>query len=237
MLQIDLHIHSINSYHAYGTFYDIVKEAKAKKMKMIAITDHGLGDPNHFGRHHFTMGRRSPKIKGLKVLWGCESNPINENGDLDINEEDAKKLDVLLMGVHADQTKNLGYEKNTELVLKALDNPKIKIYTHPYGARGLSLDWEKTVQKALEKNILLEINLSQLVPTKYDPTLLERIKKMVQMAKAAGKKVIVNSDAHFIHEIGDDSNLKKYAKEIGLTKEMIINNYPKELEKILELKK
>jgi histidinol phosphatase-like PHP family hydrolase len=66
--------------------------------------------------------------------------------------------------------------------------------------------------------------------------MLERMKKMIEMVKKAGKKVVVNSDAHFVHEIGDDSNLKKRAKELGLTEEMIINNYPKELEKFLGLK-
>ncbi|MBD3313930.1 PHP domain-containing protein, partial [Candidatus Woesearchaeota archaeon] len=67
MLKIDLHIHTVHSGHAYGTIYDIMKEAKAKGMEMIAITDHGPsgGSVSHV---HFRMAPRAPKeYEGVKV--------------------------------------------------------------------------------------------------------------------------------------------------------------------------
>ena len=45
----------------------------------------------------------------------------------------------------------------------------------------------------------------------------------------------VNTDAHNIWELADDRPLKKIKKKIGLTDKMIINNYPKELLKQLNI--
>ncbi len=41
MLKVDLHIHSVHSGHGFGTIYDIARDAAAKKMELIAVTDHG----------------------------------------------------------------------------------------------------------------------------------------------------------------------------------------------------
>jgi putative hydrolase len=238
MLKIDLHIHSIASGHAFGTFYDIVKEAKRKKMKMIAITDHGPGDPTSGARHHFSMGFRKPEIKGLKVLWGCELNPINENGDLDLKKSNRDRLDILLFGMHDLVLPQMSYEKATNTILQALDTPRIHIFTHPHECLNREYDWERALKKAIDKGILIELNLSQLksVQLNNETGKLNRIKKMIEIVKENNGMLIVNSDAHFVHEIGDDRILKKYWKELGLTKDLIINNYPKKLEKFLKEK-
>ena len=69
MLKIDLHIHTIHSGHAYGTFYDVIKEAARKKMKMIAVTDHGPSILGSASMLHFGIGIMAPKkYKGVKVL-------------------------------------------------------------------------------------------------------------------------------------------------------------------------
>ena len=239
MLKIDLHMHTIASGHAFGTFYDVVAEAKRKKMKMIAITDHGPGDPNSNDRHHFNMGFRRPEIKGLKVLWGCELNLIGPNGDLDLKESTRNRLDILLFGMHDLVIKKMDYETATNAMIKALNTPRIKIFTHPHELHNIDYDWEKAVRVAIQKGILIELNLAQLnnVYRNNEVDKLNKIKRMVEIVKEEKGWLIVNSDAHFVHEIGDDSVLKKYWKELGLKKELIINNYPKKLETILELKK
>jgi histidinol phosphatase-like PHP family hydrolase len=57
---------------------------------------------------------------------------------------------------------------------------------------------------------------------------------MVDMTRKAGKKLIINSDTHFVHEVGDDAILKTYWTKLGLSKNIIINNYPEELMKFLK---
>jgi len=237
MLKIDLHIHSQYSGHAYGSFYDIVSEARRKKMKIIAITDHG---PNMTGSAtfmHFGMGYRAPQYKGLKILWGCEANILNVNGDIDLDSSLQKKLDILLIGLHGNSGyKNLEIMGNTKAVINALKNPNVHVLTHPTNPQ-FEYDFDKIFQTALDNDVLLELNLSYLAKNMSDNRSLLLLKKMIDMTKKAGKKLIVNSDAHFIEEIGDDSILNKYRTQLGLTNDMIINNYPDTLMKFLEKKK
>jgi len=230
MLKIDLHIHTILSGHAYGTFYDVVNEARRKKMKVIAITDHGPEMIGSASRLHFGMGPRAPQYKDLKILWGCEANVMDVKGNIDLSPKLQQKLDILLVGLHDScGYKDAGTAGNTKAVINMLKNPNVDILTHPTNPL-LPYDFDKVFQAALDNNVLLELNLSKLARGKDLPI----FKKMIDMARSAGKKIIVNSDAHFIHEIGDDSILKKYWKELGLTDDMIINNYPDELMKFLK---
>lgn len=240
MLKIDLHIHTIHSGHAYGTFYDVIKEAAKKKMKMIAIADHGPSLLGSVTRLHFGMGVRSPKTyKGVKILWGCESDPVNGSGKLDLSDENIAKLDILLVGFHEPTPyKDLGKKKNTEMLIKCFKRYKPQIFTHP--ARQMyPYDLEKVCQAACDNGVMLELNLAELAYTdrekpKQREARLKRIKQTVDIARKNKKKMILNSDAHFLHEIGDDKILKKYAKKLGVTKDIIINNYPKELMGVLK---
>jgi putative hydrolase len=234
MLKIDLHIHSINSGHAYGSFYDIVGEARRKKMSMIAITDHGPNMIGSTGPIHFWMGHKAPQYKDIRVLWGCESNVINGKGDIDLEPSLQKKLDILLVGFHDNcGYKDIGINGNTAAIVNALKNPNIDVLTHPTNPQ-FSYDFDKVFQAALDNNVLLELNLSYLAKNMSDDKSASLLKRMIDMTRKAGKKVIVNTDSHFIHTIGDDVNLKKYWKELGLTKDIIINNYPDELMKFLK---
>ena len=233
MLKIDLHIHTLHSGHAYGSFYDVVNEAKRKKMSMIAITDHGPKVRGATSENNFTIGYRRPEYKNLRVLWGCEANIIDIKGNIDLNQYIQNKLDILLVGFHKiSKYKDAGIKGNTKAMINALKNPQIDILTHPTHPQ-FKYNYEKVFQAALDNNVLLELNLAYLKNHLSDEKLV-LFKKMIDMTRVAGKKIIVNSDAHFIHEIGDDAILKKYWTKLGLTKDIIINNYPDELMKFLK---
>lgn len=240
MLKVDLHIHSVHSGHAYGTIYDIMKEAAAKKMKMIAITDHGPSILGSAPLSHFRMGSRAPKeYKDVKILWGCEANIINGKGDIDLSDRAVSVLDILLVSFHKDTPyKDLGKERNTLSLINCFKKYNPHIFVHPE-LMIYEYDMEKVLQSAFDNNVLIELNLSVL--EKIDRGRftegLKHIKKMIKIAKKNNKKLIVNSDAHFLHEIGDDSILKKYKEKIGLINDMIINNFPEELNKFLKDRK
>lgn len=240
MLKIDLHIHTIHSGHAYGTFYDVAHEAARKKMEMIAITDHGPEMVGVSGFIHFRMGRRVPKvIDGVRILWGCEANIMDGDGSLDLKPYIQKEVDVLIVGLHTGcPYKDLGKKKNTEAIIKALQNPLVDMMSHPTHPQ-FEYDMEQVFQAAIDNNVLLELNLAYIGDNykfgKEGVDHMDSFKKMIAMVKKSGKKLIVNSDAHFLHEIGDDSILKKHWDELGLTKEIIINNYPDELKKFLNI--
>lgn len=240
MLKIDLHIHSIHSGHAYGSIYDILKDAASKKMNLIAITDHGPSLLGSAQIHHFRMGDLAPRgYKGVKLLWGCEANIIDKNGNIDLDDGTIKKLDILLVGIHLTTPyKDLGKKANTKALISCFKKYPIHVFAHP-GTLYYDFDLEKVFQAACDENLLLELNLAVLrrINQNHYREKLDYNKKIIEIAKKNKKKIIVNSDAHFLHQIGDDSLLKKYWRKLGLTKDMVINNFPEELEKFLESKK
>ncbi len=233
MLAVDLHIHSINSGHAYGTFYEIIAEAQRKKMKLIAITDHGPAMHGTISSLHFGMGRRAPeKIDDLRILWGCEANIISGDGELDLSPKIQEKLDIILACLHGSTSYvDLGIDGNTEALKRALHNPHLKILSHPLHPQ-YPCHLESIMQTALEQNVLLELNLSYL---KNSLNNLKLFRRMVDMVREAGQKLIINSDAHFLHEIADDSILYECWEALGLKDELVLNNYPEKLAHFLNI--
>ncbi|MCX6707260.1 MAG: PHP domain-containing protein [Candidatus Woesearchaeota archaeon] len=231
MLKIDLHIHTTHSGHAYATIYEIMKEAKSKGMEMIAITDHGpsMGSTSIA---HFLIADRSPKTyEGMEVLWGCEANIINGKGDIDLNDAAIKKLDIILVGLHMGTPyKDLGKKKNTEAIINCFKRYPIHIFTHP-ATLFYDYDVEKVFQAACDNDILLELNMTNLVNLDrgFKNITLENFRKIVDVTKKNKRKLIINSDTHFLSELGNDDILRKYWDKLGLNDTIIMNNYPDEL--------
>ncbi len=232
MLKIDFHIHTIHSGHAYGTFYDVIGEAARKKMLAIAITDHGpdlQGGPNQM---HFGSGTRAPKEhEGVRILWGCEANLLDIDGTIDLSEKYLRKLDLLIVGFHRESSyKDLGNENNTQAIIRCFERYRPHIFSHP-SRIYCEYDPEAVIKAAIENDVLLEVNLFSLFKIKRGDSneRFDILKQMVDICRKNKVKVIVNSDSHFIHEIGDDSLLDEFKPKLGLTDDMIINNYPDEL--------
>jgi len=242
MLKIDLHLHTIASGHAHNTILEYINQAKKLKMKMIGFADHG---PSLRGvsvdEWYFQLQKRIPKIiNGIRILKSIETNIINEKGGLDISDKVITEyLDYVIANFHDGSAYNdLGQKRNTEVMIKAIKSGKIDIISHPFAIKEIKIDIEKVSKAACLNNVLLEVNTSYLTARQIEkhPGNLLGLGKIIKTAKKYNKKVIIGSDAHNIWDMADDSNLKKIMKEIGLTDKMIINNYPKELMKMLKIK-
>jgi Histidinol phosphatase and related hydrolases of the PHP family len=240
MLKIDLHIHTIASGHAQNTILEFINQAKKLKMKVIGISDHGPGSKEeHISRGYFqTLDRLPETINGIRVLKGVEANIINENGELDVGENETKHLDYVMANFH-DCTgyENQGIEKNTASFIRAIKSGKINIITHPTFTEPFTTDLSALCAAACENNVLLELNLARLNKKKIEPNTIANIKTMIAIAKKYGKKIIIGSDSHNIWELADDSLLIPIKEEIGLTDDLIINNYPQELFQLLKIEK
>jgi putative hydrolase len=238
MLKIDLHLHTIASGHAQNTILEFINQAKKLRMKVIGISDHGPGKTDvYLSASYFrTLPRIPEKINGIRVLKGVEANIINEDGQLDVDERVIKKLDYVMVNFHENAGyEDLGKEKNTAAIVRAIKSGNVDIVTHPTSTRPYETDLEKICEAACQNDVLLEVNLSRLHPQKIKPDTIPNLKIMIAIAKKFGKKIILGSDAHNIWELGDDSRLQPIKKEIGLTDEMVINNYPEELFNFLHL--
>ena len=236
-MKVDLHTHTIASGHAWGTLFENTREAKKQGIELLAITDHGpavLGAPCNV---YFKSVKRAPKIvEGVKVLFGVEANIINEQGKLDLSNETLEKLDIVIAGLH----KNCGYadqgiEKNTEVLINAMQNPHIKIISHPYSSR-MKIDIEKITEEAIKRNILLEINASYFLEHRIkDKEMWEKLKKMVKIFKKNNKKMIINSDAHNPYEVGNFTNVIAKFDELGINEDDLLNNDPKAVLKFFNI--
>ncbi len=102
-MEVDLHIHTIASGHAYNTVYELAKDASEKQMKIIGIADHGpalIGGPCE---SYFKCLHRIPKeLYGVRILKGIEANIVNCKGDIDISEEIIQPLHLVIAGFHGD---------------------------------------------------------------------------------------------------------------------------------------
>jgi putative hydrolase len=235
-LKVDLHTHTIASGHAWGTLFENVKEAKKKGMELLALTDHGpaiLGAPT---KVYFESLSRVPKIiEGLRILSGVEANIINNEGKIDLTDEILKKLDIVILGLHYDCGYiDQGVEKNTEVLIKAMKNPYVKMISHPYSSR-LKINIEKVTKETMKKNILLEINASYFLKNRLNPEEINKMKIMIKLLKDNNQKMIINSDAHNPYEVGDFSKVIAKFDELGLSEDDLLNNNPKAVLKFLDI--
>jgi putative hydrolase len=218
----DLHLHTVSSGHAYATILEYAREAKKKGLKMIAMTDHGPAMPGAPHYYHFSNLEMVPTvIEGVRILKGCEANIITADGKLDLHDSDLSKLEYVMATFHIRcGYDSQGIEKDTKVLLKAMENPYITTLAHP-GNPSYPTDIPTIVGAAKERGILIEINNSSLTISRKGsrPRCLEIAKEV----KKQGWKVAFGSDAHFVHMLGDMSDAWKLADEAGLTPDDIVN--------------
>jgi len=231
MLKTDLHTHSIASGHALNTVYEMVKGAKEKGMGLIGIVEHG---PSMEGAPHegyFWVSDQLDELYGVRVLLGIEANILNERGEIDLNGELLAKQRVVIAGLHARtpyKTNNL--ESNTVAIIGAMQNPLVKIISHPYRT-DFPVDIERVFQEAYKTQTLLELNNQVFTQQASQEGFLETYKRLVDLSKRYGHPLIAGSDAHVAKKIGGDSGIVAACGLIGLTEDMLINNHSEELTK------
>ena len=238
MLKVDLHLHTVASGHAHSTILEYINRAQELKMEIIGFTDHGpalkcsLADEVYFK----CLPRIPSKIGNLLILKGVEANILNIDGEIDVSDRIIEKLDFVIAGFHSGVDygceNNIG--NNTKAIINTIKSSKINIISHPFLIKHYKIDIEAMSYAACEHNVLLEINTHYLAESEL---LKDTFSNLIKIIKQHQQKVIVNSDAHNIWEMANDDSLKKIQNKIGLTEEMIINNYPEELLEKLKIKK
>jgi DNA polymerase (family 10) len=121
---------------------------------------------------------------------------ILENGALDLPDEVLKDLALTVCAVHSKF--NLSKEKQTERILRAMDNPYFHILAHPSGRlinerEPYELDMERLMEGAKERGCFLELNTH---PDRLDLTDIH-----CKRAKEMGIKIALATDAHSIGDL------------------------------------
>ena len=219
----DLHMHTLMSGHAYGTIREMAFEAAAKNLQLIGITEHGPGVPGTCDPIYYLNFRDAPRtLYGVELLYGCEVN-IKNGGKLALGRRYLDELDYAVAGIHGFCFENEGIVKNTDSVIKCMDDPKVRFISHPDDGR-YPLDYPALVQGAKEYGVALEVNNNSLRTPSFRVGCSDNNKIMLPLCEEYGVPIIVDSDAHDPMAVGNFSYATALLAEIGFDDQLILNN-------------
>lgn len=237
-------------HHAKGTIEQNILAAKEMGLKEIAITDHGFNH-KYFGCSRKNLKTTKEEIlrlsqkHNIKVYFGVESNFISQDGTIDVVDSDREYLDIVLCGFHRSAsaktfkdlfkiffanmfakffgTSQKLKQRNTQMVINAIQNNKIDVITHLNSK--MKCDVVEVAKVASEKGTLIELNERHCDFTKNE--IEEMLKTKVCF--------IVNSDSHRPNKIGKFSKVEKLISEYNIPEDRIMNL--NQLPKFINLKK
>ena len=219
----DMHMHTLVSGHAFGTIREMAAAASEKKLQLIGITEHGPGVPGTCDPIYFLNFRDAPReLYGVELLYGCEVN-IQTGGQLSLGRRYLDELDYAIAGIHGFCFENEGVSKNTDSIIKCMEDPKIRFISHPDDGR-YPIDFPALVQGAKEYGVALEVNNSSLRTPSFRVGCLENYKCMLPLCMEYGVPIIVDSDAHDPAAVGNFALAVKLLNEVNFDDRLILNN-------------
>jgi DNA polymerase (family 10) len=195
-LRGDIHMHTRES-DGRATLEEMAQAAQALGYDYIAITDHSksLAMANGLDeRRAVAFARRLREINrnglGVRVLAGLECD-IRRDGSMDLADDALAELDLVIGSVHSYM--NLEAAEMTDRLLRALENPFLRVLGHPTGRvllhrEGFPFDFEAVAAEAARRGVCLEINAS--------PERLDLYAPLLRIAKARGARFTISTDAH-----------------------------------------
>ena len=233
-LRGDLHAHT-NATDGHHSLREMAEAAKRLGYAYLAITDHSKRvaivhgmDEKRLRRQLDAIDRLNARLDGIRVLKGVEVD-ILEDGTLDMNDSVLKQLDLTVCAVHSGF--RLSRDKQTERVIRAMDNPYFNILAHPTGRlinqrAAYEIDMERVMEAALERGCYLELNAQ--------PERLDLNDVHCRMAKDLGLKLAISTDAHTSGNLEHMRFGVDQGRRGWLEPENVLNTRPwRELERLL----
>ena len=162
----DFHVHTTVSGDGRSPLEDVVKAAKGRGYRVLAITDHAEGTLSGVGREAFLDQRAKIEAMqaelgdSLRLLHGVELN-IGPKGELDYDLEFRKAFGFCLASVH--DHFELDRDAQTKRVVTAMQDPTVRMIGHLSarmigGRPPIDLDLDAIFAAAEETNTVLEVN-------------------------------------------------------------------------------
>jgi DNA polymerase (family X) len=227
----DLHMHT-NATDGRDTIRQMAEAAIARGLKYIAITDHsknlamtnGLDDARalaHIKRIREVDAQLQEELQGrIRILPGIEVD-ILADGALDLDDSTLAQMDIVVASVHSHF--NQPTEEMTARVLRALENPHVRILGHPTGRKVLgrepyAINIDTILKQAANLGVAVEHNAS---PARADLNDLH-----LRLAKKHGCKIVVDTDAHATEELDQMRYGITQLRRAWLTPADILNTQP-----------
>ena len=192
----DLHLHTAAA-DGRNSLEEMVAAARILGLEYLAVAEHpsrasmarGL-DAARLSQQRDAIDLINAKSKGIRVLKGVEVD-ILEDGGLDLPDRVLAELDLVVAAVHS--RFDLSRARQTERILRALDNPYVTLLAQPnessIGEReSFDVDMLRIVRKAKARRVHLELSAH--------PDRVDLVDKHCRMAKDEGVLVAIDSNAH-----------------------------------------
>ena len=199
----DLHMHT-TATDGRNSIGEMAEAALACGYSYIAITDHSKNLAMTNGLDEKRALEQVERIREvdrqmegrIRVFAGIEVD-ILADGALDLADEVLAEMDVVIASVHTrfEQSK----EEMTARVIKAIENPYVRILGHPTGRLLLrrepfALDMGAVLRRAAELGVAAEHNAA--------PERLDLNERDLRLAKEVGCRIVVSSDSHDARNLG-----------------------------------
>jgi len=199
----DLHMHT-NATDGHNTIREMAEAAHAVGYSYIAITDHSKNlamtnglDEKRALEHIARIRAVDREMEGrIRVFTGIEVD-ILADGALDLDDEVLAQMEIVIASVHTHFAQPR--EEMTQRILRAIENPYVRILGHPTGRLLLrrepfALDLGVVLRRAAELGVAVEHNAA--------PERLDLNDRDLRLAKELGCKIVIDSDSHDARNLG-----------------------------------
>jgi DNA polymerase (family 10) len=223
----DVHMHT-DATDGRNTIREMADAAIERGYEYIAITDHsknlamtnGLDDARAL-EHIRRIREVDAELEGrIRVFPGIEVDILGD-GELDLSNEVLAQMDVVIASVHS--LFNQPESQMTERVLRAIENPYVRILGHPTGRlllrrEAFQIDIAGVIRRAAELGVAMEHNAY--------PDRLDLCDRDLRLAKESGCKISINTDSHHTSHMEKMRYGIRQLRRAWLTKADVLNALP-----------
>ena len=219
-----MHAHTVATDGA-NTIEEMAQAALARGYGYMAITDHSKNlamvnglDEKRALDHIRRIREVDEQFEGrIRVFAGIEVD-ILADGAIDLDDEVLAQMDVVIASMHSFFT--LPPDEQTARMLRAVENPYVRILGHPTGRMLLRREPAQynitaVLKRAAELGVAVEHNAS--------PSRLDLCDMHLRLARELGCKIVVNTDAHSVDEWAKMRYGIAQLRRAWLTREDVLN--------------
>lgn len=231
-IQVDTHVHSVLSGHAWSTLHEDVLQARRVGLRAICLTEHSAAVPGASPEWTpLSMSMVPAEDEGVRIYHGLEADVLNADGDLCPRADFLEKLDFCIASMHGVACDfNWTADTCTEAWLRVLDHPCVDALGHIDRA-AFPCDMEPIVRKARDCGKLIELNNASMIAMRAAGH--ENVERLVRLCLQYEAPVCIGSDAHYHTMVGDFALLGQLLEALSFPPELVVNYTVESFERFL----